>query len=106
MARPKFLRIFPSTEESQCPAGLGDLASVCSLLNNEQGKQAREEGSCPLRNQQALGKSQHPLETDLLLRASGFFFFPQSQSANVNRRDGIKPVEASWQLSLLRTQSF
>lgn len=76
MARPKFLRIFPSTEESQCPAGLGDSASVCSLLDNEQGKQAGEEGSCPLRNQQALGKSQHPLKTDLLLRASGFFFPP------------------------------
>lgn len=57
---------------SHGPNRLGNSASVCSLLDNKEANK-QWEGSCPLRDQQALGNSQHPLETELLLRANRIF---------------------------------
>lgn len=44
--------------------------------------------------------------SELWVRASAFCFFSQTQNANVNAQDGNEPVEAPWQLGLLRPQSI
>ena len=63
---------------------------------------SREKASAPFRISR-LCVIARILETELLLGTSVFL---QTENASVKAQDRNKPVEAPWQLDLLRTQSF